>query len=260
MFFVSYFPMSLRSINRIDIRDRVKRLQKELREESRLEVERMRQALTTDFMRLQSLQANLNHTEFIEINDIDESPTESFDNLDEEIDEPRSSGPNQLPDPGDPGTTPPEHRPLHLPSSHDTATDHPLRQAELTMRVQQANQYLSALQDAIAQKSFQYSHVMRSAPSKGARTRSRHAIVHISEKIAHYSRVYCRVRTAMVRLGADQRTLNKFKPLLRANVKASTAILDPNIPGSSTLQLSWIWGTDGGISGSSPDAMRECKP
>jgi hypothetical protein len=31
--------------------------------------------------------------------------------------------------------------------------------------------------------------------------------------------------------------------LTRSDLKASTAILRPNIPGSSTLQLSWIWQT-----------------
>ena len=100
---------------------------------------------------------------------------------------------------------------------------------------------------------------MRSAPSKGARTRSRTAIIRITDQVAHYSKVYCRARAALVRLGADEITLNKFKVLTREDVKASTAILDPNIPGSSSIRLSWIWET-GQISGSAPDAIRECKP
>ena len=220
----------------------------------------MRQALTTDLLRLQSLQPDLDHTQSMEIDDVEEPFAESFDNLDEEAGEPDPSGPDQLQDASEPNTIPPERRPLHLPSSHNTAPDHPLRQAELTLRIEQATQYLSALRDAIAQKSFQYSQVMRSAPSKGARTRSRSAILQLSEKIAQCSRVYSRARAAMVRLGADDRTLNKFKLLLRADVKASTAILDPNISGSSSLRLSWIWETGAGIAGSSPDAMRECKP
>jgi hypothetical protein len=155
---------------------------------------------------------------------------------------------------------PPERIPLHLPSSHNTTTQHPFHQAKLDLRIRQATRYLAALRDAIAQKSFQYSHVMRDAPSKGARTRSRSAILRISDQISQYSRVYCRARAAMVRLGADEVTLNKFKLLTRDDVKASTAILKPNIPGSSSLRLSWIWETGPRISGSAPDAMRECKP
>ena len=127
----------------------------------------MQQALTTDFMWLQLLQPDVSHTQLTGIDDVEDPPPESFDNLDEEVGEPHPFGSDHLQNPSNTSTTPPEHRPLHLPSSNNTATDHPLRQAELTLRIQQATQYLSALRDAIAQKSFQYSHVMRSAPSKG---------------------------------------------------------------------------------------------
>src|SRR6266498_1324806 len=72
--------------------------------------------------------------------------------------------------------------------------------------------------------------------------------------------VYSQARAAMVRLGADERTLKTFKLLSREDVKASTAILDPNIPGSTTIRLSWIWETGAGISGSASDTMQECKP
>ena len=180
---------------RIDVRDRVKRLQKEPREESRLEVERLRQALTIDLIRLQSLQSNLNHTESTEP---EEPYTESFD-MSDEVEDTEPSGPNQLLEESDPDRLAllPEHRPLHLPSSHYT-TNHPLRLAELDLRIKQATQYLVALRNAIAEKSFQYSHVLRSAPTKGARTRSRSVILKISERISQYSRVYCRARAAMV--------------------------------------------------------------
>jgi hypothetical protein len=248
-------------LNRIDVRDRVKRLQKEPREESRLEVERLRQALTTDLTHLQSLQSNLNHNGLTATADVDEPNAELFDNLDDEVGDPDPSEPDGLLDASNPDhlALPPERRPLNLPSSHNTTTNHPFRQAELSLRIKQATRYLAALRDAIAEKSFQYSHVMRSAPSKGVRTRIRSAIETISDRISQYSRVYSRARAAIVRLGADERTLDKFKLLSRDDVKASTAILDPNIPGSSTFRLSWIWETGPRISGSAPDAMRECE-
>ena len=249
----------LRKSNRIDVRDRVKRLEKEPREELRLEVERLRQVLTADLIRLQSLQSNLNHPG---LTLPDEPYDESFDSLDDEIDSAEPSAPDQLIDVTDPDQIAllPERRPLHLPSSHNTTQNHPLCQAELTLRIKQATQYLAALRNAIAEKSFQYSHVMRSAPSKGVRTRSRSTIIKITERISQYSRVYSRAQAAMVRLSSDSGILNKFKLLTRDDVKASTAILDPNIAGSTTLQLSWIWETNAGISGSAPDTMRECKP
>ena len=45
----------------------------------------------------------------------------------------------------------------------------------------------------------------------------------------------------MIQLGADIETLQQFQELRKEDIKASTAILTPNIPGSTTLQLSWIW-------------------
>lgn len=186
---------------------------------------------------------------------------ESFDNLDDEVAVSDPSGEVSVPSDPEHLSLLPERRPLHLPSSYgtNTAANHPLRQAELSLRIKQATQYLAALRNAIAEKSFQYSHIVRSATSKGVRTRSRTAILKITDRIMQYSRVYSRARAAMVRLGADEPTMNKFKLLVKDDVKASTAILDPNIPGSTTIQLSWIWETEVGISGSAPGTMRECK-
>src|ERR1700674_3626258 len=90
---IDHFSIPLKIWNRIDVRDRVKRLQKEPREESRLEVARLRQALTIDLIRLQSLQSNLNHTE----STAPEEPyAESFDISDDEAEEAEPSAPNQL--------------------------------------------------------------------------------------------------------------------------------------------------------------------
>jgi hypothetical protein len=251
----------LRILNRIDVRDRVKCLQKDPREESRLEIDRLRQSLTTDLIRLESLKSTFNHPQLPETDEVDDPHAESFDNLDGEIGEADQSGPDEFIDRNEPDNdaVPPERRPLYLPSSHSTRSDHPLRQAELNLRIKQATRYLAAVREAVAEKSFQYSHVMRSAPSVGVRTRSRTVIKRVSDRIAHYSRVYCRARAALVRLGADERLLRTFQLLSRDDVKASTAIRDPNSHGSSTLRLSWIWETGTGTSGSA-DAMRECKP
>jgi len=252
------FTFTISFFNRIDVRDRVKRLQKEPREDCRLEVERLRRILTTDLILLQSLHSALNNA--AARNDVEDPRNASFEEFDDDDGEAESFVAYEVFECTDPDLDlPPERVPLHLPSSHDTPARHKFRPAELDLRVKQATRYLAALRDAIAQKSFQYSHVMRSAPSKGVRTRSRTAIIRINDQVAQFSRVYCQARAAMVRLGVDERTLTKFKLLSRDDVKASTAILDPNIPGSSTIRLSWIWETGPRVSGSAPDAIRECK-
>jgi len=62
----------------------------------------------------------------------------------------------------------------------------------------------------------------------------------------------------MVHLGADAYILDRFQLLTRADVKASTALLNPNIPGSSSIQLSWIWQHGSIVQTGSSDSLLEC--
>ena len=239
----------------------MKRFHKEPREDDRLDLEILQRALTTDLICLESLISTFNHSEKQQSDEVDPQ-SESFDNLDDDVPESEPSEPDDPISSSDPkdAVVLPEWRPLHLPSSFVQNQHHPFRKAELGLRVKQATRYLAALREAVAEKSFQYSHILRSAPTNAIRTRSRTVILRVSNRISHYSRVYSRARAAMVRLGADDRTLTTFQLLRRDDVKASTAILHPNIAGSSTLRLSWIWETGPRLSGSAPDTMRECKP
>ena len=129
---------------------------------------------------------------------------------------------------------------------------------ELGLRKQQANRYINALQDVIAEKSFKYTHVIRPAPSKSVITRARNSITKLNDQISFFSRVYNRCHAAMICLAADPQTLRKFKDLRREHVKASSAVVDPNIPGSTNLRLSWIWQT-ATAEGDSPGHLCECK-
>ena len=71
----------------------------------------------------------------------------------------------------------------------------------------------------------------------------------------------------MITLGADARTMTTYRPLTKDDIKASTAILDPNFAGSTRLQLSWIWRNlhyfdAGGVAdsgGTDAATMLECK-
>jgi len=71
----------------MEVRDRVTRLKSDPRKEARLEVEKLRQALTTDLLSLQSLQSTLSYTAATNPNDTEEQDEESFDNLDDEVTE-----------------------------------------------------------------------------------------------------------------------------------------------------------------------------
>lgn len=249
----------------IDIQDRVRRLGKEPREDDRQEVERLRQILVAELSQLLTLENKaLAAIPRAVVSPGDDLEADLFDNLDDETegvlhltdvprptttvtDQPLSSAP----------TMPPERQPISLPSN--SLQSHPLLEVELLFRKQQAERYLTALRETIAEKSFHFSHVMRVAPKKSVRTRARAIIVKLNERISLYSRVYTRCRGALVRLNADSTILDRFQVLRREDVNASTAILDPNLPGASSLRLSWIWQTSGYGKNQSPEQVRECK-
>lgn len=179
---------------------------------------------------------------------------EEYENIDENTNTP---GPIPMPVPDDDEGIFVERRPLPLPSTCLEA-GHPLRAIELEFRKDQAACYLKALREVIAEKSFYYSHVIRMAPSKGVKTRARSVIAKLNEKIALYGRIYARCRMVMVLLGADDRTLATYRVLLREDLKASTAIRDPNQPGASSLRLSWIWQTRVSQDDAASETLHEC--
>lgn len=163
--------------------------------------------LSSQFPNLQSFQSRSIPVANIETVS-DDPPGEDYDNIDDNIVVDNDRGPDvahQMPVPNDQETIPPEQRPLPMPSSC-LENGHPLRETELGFRKDQAARYLKALREVIAEKSFQYSHVLQVAPSKAVRTRARSLITKLNAKIALYSRIYARCRMTMVRLGADERT------------------------------------------------------
>jgi len=176
---------------------------------------------------------------------------DSFDNLDDEALETHRS------DNSDPDVPKIEHRRLPLPSYNNPGNTH--AGDELRLRQKQADRLLDSIRSGVAEKSFQYSHVMRKAPRKGVKTRSRSVIGKVNSKIAGLCGAYNRCRAAMIRLGANENTLNRYRHLVPADVKASTAMIDPNVPGTSSLRLSWIWEINSRLgSSSSPESLLEC--
>ncbi len=134
---------------------------------------------------------------------------------------------------------PVEHQTLCLPSNRNVTLTH--NAIELSLRKTQAKTHLSQLRELIAEKSVQYSDVIRAAPRKGVRARARGTVKGINMRIAFHCQVYTHCQSRLVLLGADNATLQQFRELKKDDIRASTAILTPNIPGSTTLQLSWIW-------------------
>lgn len=142
------------------------------------------------------------------------------------------------------GPVPIEDQLISIPSNGNIDATH--RDLECSHRISLAEQHLNQIRNLIAEKSFQFSHLQRVAPRKAVATRSRSAVNKLNQQIALHSRMYSRCRSRLVSLDADSDTLSRLRNLSPSDVGASTAIINPNEPGSSSIKLSWIWQTAGG--------------
>ncbi|KAF9494551.1 hypothetical protein BDN71DRAFT_1590319 [Pleurotus eryngii] len=104
-----------------------------------------------------------------------------------------------------------------------------------------ADALLKSLHEIIAEKSMLYSHTLRSAGQQLIKTRSHNRINTLNKKQSDLVYAYARCWHAMMTLKADNTILCKFKELSKADIKSNTYVVNPNQPGSTTLNLSWIW-------------------
>jgi hypothetical protein len=253
--------MSMLIFHRIDLQDGLRRLPKNPREENVKQMEELRSSINAEFSRLEALQH--------EVSDIsanlltmpekdDDNDVAAFDDLDEDESDDYNPALNIDPDLAATSDIVPDAlRTLTMPST--LKDPDPLHCAvELTLRTQQALRHISALRGAIADKSFQYSHVIRVAPRKSVRTRARSVILKLNHIISFHCRAYTKCRSAIIRLCANDGTLSKFPVLSKRDVQCSSAVLDPNTPGSSSLRLSWIWQIGTAADQRQPHALQEC--
>ena len=233
---------------RFDIKGHIRRSAEQSTDARESQLNRLREQLTAKFAALDALLVNAPIR--ISGQQIPFQSQDDFENLDEEI---FQQGPTEQ---EDSNMIAIENRPLPLPSY--LGLDKEISDIELQLRQQQASRILLSIRTTIADKSFQYSHVLRVAPRKSVKTRARSVIAKLNSKIATYCCIYTRCRSAMVRLGADAAILDRFQLLTRADVKASTALLNPNVPGSSSVRLSWIWQHGSVMQTDSSDSLLEC--
>lgn len=130
---------------------------------------------------------------------------------------------------------------------------------ELKLREGQANDALQGLRMAIARKSFIFRTTVRNARSKIMKTRAWDDIKIVTTTVQHHARIYSSARQAMVRLGASEQIMQKYKVLLKEDLRASTIIIDSNVRGERNSSMSWFWSLD--VKGDSLDngLMLECE-
>jgi hypothetical protein len=134
-----------------------------------------------------------------------------------------------------------EDQVIAIPSNGNTNANY--RNLEISHRMSMAEEQLNHIRYLIAEKSFQFSHVIRVSPRKGVTTRARAAVRKLNNIIAEHCRFYSRCRAALLILLADAPILSRYRVLNPEDIVGSTVVLNPNQPGSTSIKLSWIWQT-----------------
>lgn len=260
----------LRAKCRLQLQDELRHLTQNPQDQDVKNVEKLQESIQGRFLLLHKLQQAVSGiSDIIDFEQV-ENPY-LFDDIDDDIlpnDVPRAAG--LTPDVLVPDKSADSVRPAHPPADDSTDSRVPgmpstcrisephHRAVELALRRLQAIKHLHKLREAIADKSFQHSHIIRVAPQKSVKTRARSTITTLQRKISFHCRAYNKCRSAMVRLAANDETLSRFRVLIRDDVKSSTALLNPNIPGSTKIHLSWIWHTEPSTAADTPQALQEC--
>jgi hypothetical protein len=130
---------------------------------------------------------------------------------------------------------------------------------EKALRVGQMNDSLHGLRLAISRKAVVFRDGLRSSRSKNKRTRSWDEILQVDGSVRHHARMYCRARSAFLRLGADTLEVARFQPLTRAQLSVTTARIDPSLRGQRDSSLAWFWSMDVQADGQAAHGMAECE-
>ncbi|KAG0691964.1 hypothetical protein DFH29DRAFT_883337 [Suillus ampliporus] len=114
---------------------------------------------------------------------------------------------------------------------------------ETTLREGQANDMLHAIRVHLADKAVLFRTTVRPAKSQ-ARTTRAWAQVHSVEQVINLnSMIYKKCRAQLSNLGADQ-LLEKYWVLEKSDLKATSAVADPNARGQRNSTLPWFWSLD----------------
>ncbi|KAG1814166.1 hypothetical protein DFJ58DRAFT_740006 [Suillus subalutaceus] len=127
---------------------------------------------------------------------------------------------------------------------------------EISLREGQANDAVHAIRVNLANKAVLSHTTVRSAKSQARSTRA-WAWVHSVDKILHLNvQIYSKCCSQLIHLGAND-LLAKFRPLEKADLKATTVVADPNARSQRNSTLAWFWSIDVQGDSTSNDWMNE---
>jgi hypothetical protein len=158
----------------------------------------------------------------------------------------------------------PERLPLILPSSFNShqvvlANLQALAFQELELRKGQANDCLERLRLNLGHQALLYRTNVRNASSTKQKLRAFHDVKACRKKVEVCVRTYRRARRSLQRLGADSATMDKYKPILRSDLRLSGDITQENRLGQRNDTLAWFWTPGEGGLDNSHSLMDECE-
>jgi hypothetical protein len=132
---------------------------------------------------------------------------------------------------------------------------------EARLREGQANDALEKLRQGIGEKSFMFRECLRQAKGVKQNTRARTRITAMDRSLTTNRCIYGLARNALIKLGAEvEGDTAKYKPVTRADMKASAIIYNINEPGQRNKRLAWFWSMHGQTSEAAENKlMLECE-
>ncbi|KAG1805032.1 uncharacterized protein HD556DRAFT_1328019 [Suillus plorans] len=99
---------------------------------------------------------------------------------------------------------------------------------EMSLREGQANDALHNLRIYLCNKAILFRTTVRQAKSQALKTRAWSQVTSVQQVVSLHASIYTKTRKQMMKLEPGQDQLQKYKPLLREQLKISTAVGDPN--------------------------------
>jgi hypothetical protein len=148
-----------------------------------------------------------------------------------------------------PDTFCPERSQLALPSMLGAERCEELGLMELVKKEQrlregQANDALHAIRLALGYKALLFRTEVWHASSQTKTTRAWKHVTAVENTVKQHSWIYRHARHSMVRLGAPETILNRFKVLTSNDLKSNTFVVDLNEAGQRNKKLAWFWNMD----------------
>ncbi|KAG1898408.1 uncharacterized protein F5891DRAFT_1190786 [Suillus fuscotomentosus] len=121
--------------------------------------------------------------------------------------------------------------------------------SNLGLREGQANDALHNLRIYLCNKAILFRTTVRQAKSQALKTRAWSQVTSVQQAVSLHASIYTKTRKQMMKLEPGQDQLQKYKPLLREQLKISTAVGDPNARGQRNESLAWFWSVEVDLGG-----------